>query len=92
LVVDDVYCKTEAQKREKRRQTKVACEREGDRCHREGLPRNFLVLDEYTKKPYGIGVNDWREEMMLLSRKLDPTIGLINEQPHDVVKEIADWI
>jgi hypothetical protein len=92
LVADDVYCETEAQKWKERRQTNVAREREGDRCCREGLPRNFLLIDDYTKKPYGVGVDDWRKEVMLLSRKLDPTIGVINKQPHDVVKEIADWI
>ena len=29
---------------------------------------------------------------MLLSRKLDPAIGCINNQPESLVKEIADWI
>ena len=87
-----MHCETEAQKRKERRRVKWAREREGDRRRREGLPRNYLLVDEYTKKPYGIGVNDWRKEVMLLSRKLDPSIGLINRQPHDAVQEIADWI
>jgi hypothetical protein len=50
------------------------------------------LVDEYTKRPYGVGVNEWRKEVMLLSRKLDPAIGLISKQPHDALVEIADWI
>jgi len=92
LVADYVHCETEAQKRKERRAVKWAREREGERRRREGLPRNYLLVDEYTRKPYGIGVNDWRKEVMLLSRKLDPSIGLINRQPHDAIEEIADWI
>ena len=92
MTAEDVYYESEAQKRKERRRAKVAREREGDRRRQEGLPRNYLLVDEYTKKPYGVGVNDWRKEVMLLSRKLDPAIGLINRQPQDAVKEIAEWI
>ena len=49
-------------------------------------------MDEYTKKPYSAGINEWLKEVMLLSRKLDPTIGQINRQPEDVVKKIVEWI
>ena len=67
-------------------------EREADRQIKEGLPRNFLLVDEYTKKPYGVGVGAWRKELMLLSQKLDPAIGNINRHPEEAVQEIADWI
>lgn len=92
LVGDDIHCETEAERRQERRRAKAAREREGDRRHKEGLPRNYLLDDDYKKKPYGPGVNDWRKEVMLLSRKLDPPISQLNRQPHDVVKEIAEWI
>ena len=92
LVPGYLYSETEAEKRKERRHAKKAKEREGDRRRREGKPRNYLLVDEYTKKPYGAGVNDWRKEVMLLSRKLDPAIGQINKQPEDVVKEIGEWI
>lgn len=83
---------TEAQKRRERRHAKAAREREGHRRRKEGLPRNYLLVDEYTKRPYGVGVGDWRKEVMLLSRKLDPAIGLISKQPHDALLEIGEWI
>jgi hypothetical protein len=92
LVPQYLYGETKAEKRKERRHAKKAKEREGDRRRREGKPRNYLLVDEYTKKPYSVGVNDWRKEVMLLSRKLDPTIGQINRQPEDVVKEIVEWI
>ena len=87
-----LYGETEAEKRKERRHAKKAREREGDRRRREGKSRNYLLVDEYTKKPYGAGVNDWRKEVMLLSKKLDPAIGQINRQPEDAVKEIGEWI
>lgn len=68
LVADNVYCETKAQKRKERRRAKLAREREGDKHRKEGLPRNYLFVDEYTKNPYGAGVNDWRNEVMLLSK------------------------
>ena len=92
LVPGYLYGETEAEKRKERRHAKKAREREGDRRRQEGKPRNYLLVDEYTKKPYGAGVNDWRKEVMLLSRKLDPAIGQINRQPEDAVKEIGEWI
>lgn len=49
-------------------------------------------MDERTGMPYGVGVGDWRKELMLLSRDLDPAIGNINRQPEGTVAEIADWI
>ena len=70
----------------------MAREREGERRRKEGLPRNYLLVDEHTKKPYGAGVGNWRKELMLLSRKLDPAVGQINKQPAHLVKEIAEWI
>lgn len=51
-----------------------------------------MLVDEYTKKPYGTGVGEWRKEVMLMSRKLDPAIGQINKQAHDVLLEITEWI
>ena len=66
--------------------------KDGDRRQKEGLPRNFLLVDEYTKKPYGVGVGDWRKEVMLLSRDLDPAIGNINRQPEGAIADIAEWI
>jgi hypothetical protein len=92
MVPDDTYCETEAEKRKERRRAKVATEREGERRRRERKPRNYLLVDKYTKKPYGAGVGNWRKEMMLLLRKLDPAVGQINQQPRDVLMEIADWI
>ena len=88
-VADYMHCETEAEKRQERRRAKVAREREGERRRREGLPRNYLLVDEHTKKPYGAGVGNWRKELMLLSKKLDPAIGQINKQPPNIVKEIA---
>lgn len=67
-------------------------EREGDRRRKDGLRRNYLLVDEYTHKPYGTGVGEWRKEIMLLSRILDPAIGNINRQPDGAVAEIAEWI
>jgi len=51
-----------------------------------------LLVDQFTGKPYGAGVGDWWKEVKLLSKKLDPSIGQINKQPLDAVKEIAEWI
>ena len=86
----DLY-PTETKKRRERRHAQASREREGVRRSREGLPRNYLLVDEHSKEPYGQGVSSWRKELMLLSRKLDPTIGNINRQPQVALKEIADW-
>lgn len=51
-----------------------------------------MLVDQFTGKPYGACVGDWRKEVKLLSKKLDPSIGQINKQPLDAVKEIAEWI
>jgi len=67
-------------------------EREGDRLRKVGLCRNYLMVDEHTKKPFGPGVGEWRKELMLLSRNLDPAIGNINKQPEGTVAKIAEWI
>lgn len=83
---------TEAQRRKERRHEKRAREREGDQRHRAGLPRHYLLVDPISQLPYGCGVGAWTKEMKLLSRKLDPAIGVINKQPHDALLEIADWI
>lgn len=88
---DELY-PTEAEKRKERRHAQASREREGERRRREGLPRNYLLIDSHTKIPYGQGVGNWRKELMLLSRKLDPAIGNINKHPQTLVKEIADWI
>ena len=69
---------TETEKRRERRHAQASREREGVRRSREGLPRNYLLVDEYSRGPYGQGVSSWRKELMLLSRKLDPAIGNIN--------------
>jgi hypothetical protein len=92
LVPEDVEGATKAENRKERRHAKKAREREGDRRRREGKPRNYLLVDQYTGKPYGAGVSDWCKEVILLSKKLDPAIGQINKQPQDAVKEITEWI
>ena len=92
LVAERYEDETEAQKRKERRHEKLVRDREGDRRRREGLPRNYLKVDQFTGKPYGVGVSDWRKEVMLLSQKLDPAIGVINQQPRDAILEIAEWI
>lgn len=80
------------QRNERREESLRKQEREGDRRRKEGKPRNYLLVDQFTGKPYGAGVGDWRKEVKLLSKKLDPSIGQINKQPLDAVKEIAEWI
>lgn len=50
------------------------------------------MVDEHTKKPYGPGVGDWRKELMLMSKGLDPAIGNINRHPEGAVAQIAEWI
>ena len=89
IVVD---LEDESTRRRVRRRAQAMRVREGNRRHREGLPRNFLLVDEFTKKPYGVGVGQWRKELMLLSRKLDPSVGNINQHPVGAVAEIAEWI
>lgn len=89
--VHDLY-PTETEKRRERRHTQASREREGVRHSREGLPRNYLLVDEHRRELYGQGVSSWRKELMLLSRKLDPTIGNINRQPQEALKEIVEWI
>ena len=89
IVVD---LEDESTRRRVRRRAQAMREREGNRRHREGLPRNFLLVDEFTKKPYGVGVGQWRKELMLLSRKLDPSVGNINQHPAGAVAEIEEWI
>ena len=91
-VHEDLHGETEAEKRKERRIAKKVREREGDRRRKEGKPRNYLLVDQFSGKPYGAGVGDWRKEVKLLSKKLDPSIGQINKQPLDAVKEIAEWI
>ena len=91
MVPEDVEDATKADN-QKKKHTKKAREREGDRRRREGKPHNYLLVDQYTGKPYRAGVSDWRKEVILLSKKLDPTIGQLNKQPQDVVKEIVEWI
>jgi len=41
-------------------------------------------------KLYGVGVGDWRKEIMLLLRSLDPTIGNINKQLKHPMAEIVE--
>lgn len=88
---EDVY-KTETEKRKERRHAQVAREREGDRRHREGLPRNYMLIDKISGLPYGQGVTAWRKELHLLMRKLDPAVGNINHHPPYEVKEVMEWI
>lgn len=83
---------SKAEKRKERRQEKALLEKQGEKRRKEGRPRNFLLVDEITKKPYSVGVGEWRKELMLLSRDLDPAIGNINKQPEGAVAEIAEWI
>lgn len=90
-VMDLIY-RTDAERRKERRQERALLDKEGDRRRQEGLPRNYLQVDERTNKPYNVEVGDWRKELMLLSRDLDPSIGNINQQPEGAVAEIADWI
>jgi hypothetical protein len=91
IVPEDLHGETEAEKQKERKFAKKAREREGGR-RKEGKPRNYLLVYQFTGKPYGAGVGDWRKEVKLLSKKLDPSIGQINKQPLDAVKEIAEWI
>lgn len=44
---------TEMERRREQRQKQAAREREGERRRRAGLPRNYLLIDENTKEPYG---------------------------------------
>ena len=89
FVPEKYYRFTEAEKRKERRMVKKEKEREGDRRRKEGKPRNYLLVDQISGKPYGAGVGDWHKEIRLLPKKLDPSIGQINKQPLDAVKEIA---
>lgn len=82
----------ETRRRRERRQELSMREREGNHRSKEGQPRNFLLVDEYTHKSYGVGVGVWRKELMLLSRSLDPAIGNINRHPEGAVEEIVEWI
>lgn len=88
---EDVY-KTETEKRRQRRHAQVARERERDRRRREGLPRNYMLIDKISGLPYGQGVTAWRKELHLLTRKLDPAVGNINHHPPSKVKEVMEWI
>jgi len=45
----------ETRRRERHQELSIR-EREGNRRSKEGQPRNFLLVDEYTHKPYGVGV------------------------------------
>ena len=90
--VQDLVYQIPTSRKKERRQEKALLEKEGERRRKEGLLRNFLLVDEYTKKPYGMGVGDWRKELMLLSRDLDPAIGNINRQLEGAVAQIAEWI
>lgn len=83
---------TETEKRKERRRAQAAREREGDRRSREGLPRNYMLIDEISGLPYGTGIGAWRKELHLLSKKLDPAVGNINHHPPGDVKEVAEWI
>lgn len=83
---------TEAERRKERRQERALLENEGSRRKKEGLPRIFLLVDEQTEQLYGVGVGEWKKELMLLSRNLDPAIGNINKQPEGAVVEIMEWI
>ena len=83
---------SESAKRREGKHAQAAQEREGQRRCKEGKKRNFLLVDEHTMKPYGMGVGDWRKELMLLSRNLDPAIGNINKQPEAALFEIVEWI
>ena len=88
---EDVY-KTETEKRRERRHAHVAREKEGDGRRREGLPRNYMLIDKISGLPYGQGVTAWRKELHLLTRKLDPAVGNINHHPPSEVKEVMEWI
>ena len=88
----EIAVEEDSRRRKQRRQAQSMREREADKRIKDGLLRNFLLVDEYTKKPYGVGVGAWRKELMLLSQKLDPAIGNINRHREGAVQEIADWI
>lgn len=92
MAVVDCKVDDESMKRKEHRQAQAGQNREGDRCRKEGLRRNYLMVDDHTHKPYGPGVREWRKEIMLLSRILDPAIGNINRQPDSAVYEIAKGI
>jgi len=92
IQVQNITLAEETTKRRERRQAKAMREKECLRRKKEGLPMNFLLVDEYTMKPYGVGVGDWKKELHVLSKNLDPAIGNINQQPEGAVEEIAEWI
>ena len=56
--VCDLLYQTQAERKKERRQERAWLEKEGERRRKDGLPRNFLLVDEETKKPYGVGVGD----------------------------------
>lgn len=82
----------EIARRRERRQAQALRVREGNRRKKEGRPRNYLLVDDYTGKPYGTGVGEWMKELMLLFRELDLALGNINQQPEGVLLEIVEWI
>lgn len=90
--VDEFMYQTKAERKKERRQEKAWLGKEGQKRRKKGPPRNFLLVDERTGMPYSVGVGDWRKELILMSRDLDPAIGNINRQPEGAVAEIAEWI
>ena len=50
--VHDLY-PTETEKRRERRHAQASREREGVSRSREGLPRNYLLVDKHSREPYG---------------------------------------
>ena len=91
-VGDELPYPSETDKRREQRHAEPARDREGEIQRETGFTRNYTLIDENTREPYGPRVSQWRKELMLLSRKLDPAIRYIKNQPETLVKEIADWI
>ena len=56
--MQQLFYQTESDRKKERRKERAWRVKDGDKRRKEGLPRNFLLVDEYTKKPYGVGVGD----------------------------------
>jgi len=92
MAVQVLMYPTKVERKKERRQERALLEKEGSKRRKEGLRRNFLLVDKRTRQPYGVGVGDWKKKLMLLSTDLDPEIGNINKQPEGIVSEIVEWI
>jgi len=56
LDLQETMLEDESAKRRERRLVQAERDRERSRRQKEGLPTNFLLVDEHTKEPYSVGV------------------------------------